>query len=102
LKGRCAQVLVDFLKGGEGDARPMSTVILRVLRNVEDVDRDHAVARTAELLALRPDFQAKPVEDRPRLSRMIEDASEAIWKDNGWQPDPQRSGEIWARVKAAW
>lgn len=102
MKGRCARILVDFLKGGEGDARVMSTVMLRAFCGVEDVDRDKAVALTGELLGMRPEFQDRPVGDRPKLSRMIEATADAIWRDNGYQADPLGSLEIWRKVKVAW
>ena len=61
-----------------------------------------AVACTHELLGMRPEFEEKPVAGRPRLSRMIENTADAIWKDNGYQHDPLGSLAIWSKVKVAW
>jgi len=88
FKGRCAQTLVDFFRGGDGDASVMSTVMLRTLCNAEGMDRDDAVACTHELLGMRPEFREKPAADRPKLSRMIDATADAIWNDNGYQHDP--------------
>lgn len=102
MQGRCARALVDFLKGGEGDARVMSAVMLRAFSNTEDMERAEAVAYTHELLGMRSEFKEKPVADRPKLSRMIEATADAIWRDNGYQRDPLGSLEIWSKVKVAW
>jgi uncharacterized protein involved in type VI secretion and phage assembly len=93
---------VDFLKGGDGDARVMSAVMPRAFCNAEDMEWAEAVACTHELLGMRPEFKEKPVEDRPKLARMIEAAGDAIWRDNGYQHDPLGSIAIWSKVKVAW
>lgn len=102
MKGCCARLVVDFIRGGDGDARVMSAVMLRAFCNAEGMDRDDAVACTHEFLGMRPEFRDKPVADRPRLSRMIEATADAVWKDNGYQRDPLGSLEIWGKVKVAW
>lgn len=107
MRGRAARVLIDFWGGKHtppaDTINKLLVVTLRVLRH-EGLPLGEALAWVEGRLARINDtsFSDRLTDDKPELMRMTKAVAERVWRDNGYQCDPERSNVIFADAMTAW
>jgi hypothetical protein len=109
LKGRCTRTLINFwseLERPEDDTVGKFVIVsLRILK-YEGLSADQAVEWVEERLqALHyKEFSHRLTDDFAEIQRVMAYAVEAVWRNNGYQKDPESSDaklrasvEAWAR-----